>query len=217
MKVALVNGSPRGTKSSSLNILKGLKTYLQEDISIEIEDFMWNLPNSGLKDFEKILSCDAIVFSFPLYIDSIPSNLLQNLVNFEEYIKNNKPLFSKEINVYVTINNGFFDGKQNCLAIENIEYFCDHVGFKYKQGLGIGGGGMLPSIENVPYGHGPKKSIGNELKKLADNIKLSKGSTTTFIEPNFPGFIYKIMAQTGWRKAIKRNGLRKKDIGRRIT
>ena len=56
MKVALVNGSPRGKKASSLSLLGGLKNYLKEaDEALQIQEMMWNKPDSGTKDFDEIL------------------------------------------------------------------------------------------------------------------------------------------------------------------
>lgn len=217
MKIALISGSPRGGKTTSLILLKGLKEYLNKENIEEIIELVWNDSYKGEKDFEEVLSADAIVFAFPLYVDSIPSHLLNVLVNFEEYINKNKDKNYNKANVYAIVNNGFFDGKQNCLALENIGHFCKKVGFNFKGGIGIGGGGMLSSLDNVPFGSGPKKNIGNELSKLAKNIKMQEDNGLIFTEPNFPRFLYKIMAQIGWRNSIKKNGLKLRDLKRKIT
>lgn len=216
MKIGLINGSPKGKSSSSYSLLDGLKKYLiDEEKELEIKEFIWNLPNSGEKDFKEIIKCDAIVFVFPLYVDSIPSHFLRNLVKLEDYIKKNK-VNNKEVNVYTIVNNGFFEGKQNCLALDSIKYFCNHTKLRFMQGIGVGGGGMLSGIEKVPFGHGPKKKIGNSLIEMSTNIILKKEKEISFVEPNFPSFLYKFMAQRGWRNSLKKNGLKTSDINKRL-
>ena len=118
--------------------------------------------------------------------------------------------------VYVILNNGFFEGKQNRLAVENMEHWCNRVGFTMAQGIGIGGGGMLSGIEGVPYGKGPKARIGKALEAMATNILSGQGADFTFMEPNFPGVAYKLAAEIGWRQGIRKNGLKTKDLGRRL-
>lgn len=230
MKTALINGSPKLKNSASLSILTDIKNFLmqerdenkiQSESDIIISEFTWNKPSCSIKDFEDICKCNTIVFSFPLYVDSAPSHLLKILVDFEHYIdeikKSNDMNQLKDINVYAVVNNGFFEGKQNCLAIETIGHWCKRLGFNMAGGIGIGGGGMLLAIKNVPCGSGPKKTIGIELKKLSNSIKSRQNYGISFIEPNFPAFLYKFMAETQWRKSVKANGLKAKDLGRRLV
>lgn len=76
---------------------------------------------------------------------------------------------------------------------------------------------MISDIENIPFGQGPKKRIGIELSKISEKIKSGKGIGIIFVETNFPAVIYKLMAQMGWRRAIRKNGLKVKDLARRLT
>lgn len=52
-------------------------------------------------------------------------------------------------------------------------------------GIGLGGGGMLPSVKNVPLGYGPLTSIGHAFKRLYTLVETSEQ----------------------WRIALKKNGL----------
>lgn len=85
-------------------------------------------------------------------------------------------------------------------------------GLKWGQGLGIGGGGMMTAIKNVPIGQGPKKSLGKAFRELANNILNGTSQENIFISPNFPRILYKLAAEMEWRKAIKANGLKRKDL-----
>lgn len=231
MKIAIINGSPKGKNSNSSYLVNNIKKCISENTdksnvegknntNVSIYEFIWNHNSCPHNDFETILQCDSIVFCFPLYIDSIPSHLLRILIDFENYvieIKKTKYLFLAEINIYVVINNGFYDGKQNHLAIDNIKHWCRHIGFIMAQGIGIGGGGMLPDIKDIPLGHGPKKTIGIELKAMCNNIILRQSGKVTFIEPNFPSLSYKFLVERRWRKIAKTNNLKAKDLNKRLT
>lgn len=203
--------APKKSLSASKEILSILKEYLNGE---ELLEFTWNCPDSGIVDFPQVVECDAIVFAFPLYVDSIPSHLLHNLVNLESYIK--KENIRRKIAVYAIANNGFFDGKQNVPALESMEHWCRKCGLELFQGIGIGGGGMLVGVKNVPNDKGPKKNIGNALKNMAHNILAKQRGERLIVLPNFPGIAYKLMAEYGWRKMVKSNGLKPSDLGRRI-
>ena len=84
------------------------------------------------------------------------------LHQLEEYLVTNK----KEITVYAVVNCGFYEGRQNSLAIAMMENWCHRAGLRWGQGLGIGAGGMLAGIRNVPLGSGPKKNLGRALEQL---------------------------------------------------
>lgn len=158
---------------------------------------------------EQLTGCDALIFAFPLYVDGIPSHLLNCLIQLEMHFSGIK---EKDTVVYALINCGFYEGHQAKLALEMMENWCARAGLKWGQGVGIGAGGMLLSIKNVPLGHGPKKSLGKAFKQLSDNILKRTSAGSIFISLNFPRALYKLAAETGWRLAIKNNGLKTKDL-----
>lgn len=218
MKVTLISGSPNGRKSASFRIVQDLKGYLNNgDCKIDISEILWASPKSEIKDFEEILNSDAIVITFPLYVDSIPSHLLKNLLDFEDYIVSNNIKVSKKVNVYVITNNGFFEGKQNCLVMENIKHVSNHIGFEFKGGLGIGGGGVIPNIEGLPFKNIFKKDTIRELMYMSNNIKEGQSYKTKYIELNVPAFLYKCIVHSIWRISIKSNGLKIKDLNKQLN
>lgn len=208
MEIALINGSPKSNNSTSEFILKELKKLLKSDSTIISEH---QIRNSKLyeKEIEQLTKCDVLVFVFPLYVDGIPSHLLHCLIQLEDIFKNIK---EKEFMVYSLVNCGFHEGHQNKLAIEMMENWCRKTGLKWGQGIGIGSGGMLLSIKNIPSGHGPRKNLDKGLKQFISNILKSSAAENSYITPNFPRFAYKLAGEMGWRKAIKANGLKRKDL-----
>ena len=147
--------------------------------------------------------------AFPLYVDGVPSHLLRCLLKLEESFNKIK---EKDIKVYALVNCGFYEGKQNKLAIEIIENWCEKCGLKWGQGLGIGAGPLLHSVKSGPAEHGPKKNLGKALNIISNNILNKISDNNLFITANFPRFAYKFAAEMGWKKSIKANKLRVKDL-----
>lgn len=208
MKIAFISGSPKIKDSASDCILQELKAFLEHQDNMIIE-FYFRKPQLNTEEMKNLVECDALVFAFPLYVDGIPSHLLNCLAKLESFLLT---LNKKEIKVYSLVNCGFYEGNQNKLAIEIMENWCIKSGLQWGQGVGIGAGGMLPSLKNVPIGNGPKKSLEKALKQIANNILKSTSEENIFITANFPRVGYKFAVERGWRQSIKANGLKRKDL-----
>ncbi len=207
MKIALINGSPKFKDSSSGMLLEIVKEYLYD---VETEMYICNKKQLEQREIENILHADAILFCFPLYIDSIPSHLLRCLIQIQKYIEAN-PL-EKQPMVYAIVNNGFFDGKQDTPAIENICHWSSRCGLKFGQGVGVGGGGMAANLVSIQGEHGPKKNVALAFRALCENIKSGSCGEILSVEPSFPAFAYQFLAEFGWRYGAKKNGLKVKDL-----
>ena len=116
MRVAFINGSPRKSNSISLKLLRALEERLP---GCEISRG-WDTPG------------EAIVIAFPLYVDSLPSNLLRELEAHETGLPPGTP-------VYALANNGFYEGEQNAIAIAILRNWSLRAGLAWGQGAGLGG------------------------------------------------------------------------------
>ncbi|HHY77671.1 MAG TPA: NAD(P)H-dependent oxidoreductase [Clostridiales bacterium] len=208
MRMAFINESPKTKNSASAYLLQDLKLLFLQDDAI-ISDYNFNKPSLSKEEMEQLKDYDIFVFSFPLYFDGIPSHLLNCLIQLESFLASVREI---DIKVYSIVNCGFYEGHQTKLAIEMMENWCSKAGLKWGQGLGIGAGGMLPMIKNVPLGQGPKRNLEKSLRQLANNILNGSSGENMFISPNIPRIFYKFAAEMGWRKSIKANGLKKKDL-----
>ncbi|MEW9096463.1 MAG: hypothetical protein AB2417_15400 [Clostridiaceae bacterium] len=208
MKIAFINGSPKIKDSASGCILQELKAFLEQDSNI-ISEYCFRKPQLSIKEMEQLTEYNVLVFAFPLYVDGIPSHLLNYLLQLEMIFATIK---EKDIIVYSLVNCGFYEGHQNKLAIEIMENWCAKAGLKWGQGIGIGAGGMLPGLKSVTIGHGPKKNLEKALKQLSNNILKGTSEENIFITANFPRVLYKLGAEMGWRQSIKSNGLKRKDL-----
>lgn len=155
MNISIINGSPKSGKSTSGLLIKYL---LQEMGECNAQVFKCTLQTTELA---KIACSDVLVLVFPLYVDSIPSQLLQLLIILEE-LKN----LNHDMMVYCIVNNGFFEGTQNYIAIQQIKNWCAAADVNWGQGVGIGAGEMLPFTANIPLKHGPNKNIGYAINKV---------------------------------------------------
>lgn len=212
MKIAMINGSPKLKESNSSALLKILESSLPK--GHEITYYSLNKKPLTEEQYKTLCHTDVLVFAFPLYIDAIPSHLFRMLVELEAYIKT-EPKTS--ISVYGMVNNGFFEGQQNHIALEILENWCIRCGLSYGQGIGQGAGEMLAFVQNVPLGHGPVKNLGNAINSLVGHIVAKSKGTNLFSVVNYPHFAWQFSAHSFWNSSAKKNGLKKRDILKKLS
>ncbi len=204
MNISIINGSPKPGGSTSELLIKYL---LQEMGECDAQVFRCSMQKAALA---KIASSDVLVLVFPLYVDSIPAQLLQLLIILEELKDLNHSMM-----VYCIVNNGFFEGTQNYIAIQQMKNWCASANLNWGQGIGIGAGEMLPFIADVPLKHGPNKSVGYAIGDLAANLLNRQSGKDRFISPNWPRFLWRIQStKFFWMPRAKSNRLKKQDLYR---
>lgn len=208
MKITLINGSPKAQDSASQCILDDLKPLLSNQ---EIAEIHFKKPLIEEKDKEVLINSDVLIFAFPLYVDSVPSHVLSCLREMEDLLK------SRHIYVYGIVNNGFYEGTQNAPALEVLKHWTHRTGLIWGQGVGVGSGGMLTATKNTPLGKGPKRSLGKAFHSSANNILENRSDDNLYVNANFPRFLYKFMAEVGWNRQGKKNGLEVKDLYKKLT
>lgn len=205
MKISIINGSPKPGKSTSELLIQYFKPLLGENRTT-----VYNICRMDLTEiqFAEIQDSGALIFVFPLYVDSIPSHLLRFLIKLEKQVGNNR-----NAKVYCIINNGFYEGKQNYIASSLMKNWCKAAGLTWGQTVGIGAGEMLPFLKDVPLGHGPNKNIGRALRELAGNVLSLSAGNDLFISPNWPRFLWKIESSLSfWYPRARKNGVKIKSL-----
>lgn len=208
MRIALINASPRGKISTSCKILKEVKALLPEDHDfVEIQA---NKASLTEQQCASLIASDIWVFANPLYIDSLPGHLLAILEQLHSACKENQ---NKNHKVYALINCGFYEADQNKLAVRVYQNWCKRAGLEWCGAVGIGGGGAIGFMPSeMPFNAGPLKPIYNAIVKISECIKNASAMENTYVSFGFPRFLYIKLAHYGWRKAIKENGKKTKDL-----
>lgn len=210
MKITLINGSPKHSGSSSGVILKELAAVLDEH---ELTEISMRKPELTEEIKTGIMDSSCLVFAFPLYVDSIPSHLMSALQQLEKIFQK----MPSDKMVYAIINCGFYEGHQNHIALNIMRCWCRKAGLSWGQGLGIGGGGMIPMLADIPKGKSIKKGFSDAISEIGKNISMGQKAEDRFISPGIPRMMYKLAGQMGWRKQIKDNGLPVKELSRKIS
>jgi len=194
----LINGSPKKNSSNSNYFLNIISKHLDK----------YNLFNIKNKKYDEILNSinesDSIILSFPLYVDSPPSILLE----FLDYIIDQKINLNKKY-VYVIINCGFREGKQNLTALEIIKNWCKEVNATYASIILIGAGEI---VGKEKYKFISRKALKN-LEMFATTIKnheIKEKIITTMDFLNNKAYI--LLGNYSWNKNAKLNGLTKENL-----
>ena len=206
MNIVMVNGSPKVKETVSGYLLSELKTNLGE--SIVVTEYRLTRTNDTTALYQDILSCDAVLFAFPVYVDAIPSHLLRFLTELEQFLHGGPC----QAMVYAIVNCGFIEAKQTRLAIRMMECWCHRAGLRWGRALGVGGGEMIAGLSSIPLGAGPKTSLGHSMDEYIQSLRTLSGGETLFASPNFPRFAFQMAGNHMWNSAAKSHGLTKQDI-----
>ncbi|QQS86683.1 NADPH-dependent FMN reductase family protein [Fusobacterium canifelinum] len=209
MKITIINASPKLKKSNSEILKNYLLNFIKEN---EINEYYSSYFKLDENTKTNIYNSDVLIFIFPLYVDSIPSNLLNLLVKFE-----NEKLINLKTKIYCIVNNGFFEGVQNQLAISQIKCWCKKIDAKWGQGIGVGGGELLRHLKKVPLGSGPLKNLGKSLKILSENILLLKSDKDICINPNYSKALYFLQANISWFIVARKNKLKFRELFKKVN
>ncbi|WP_455715519.1 hypothetical protein [Anaerosporobacter sp.] len=192
-KVMIVNGSPRAVKSNS----KGYADIFLKNCKLETEYF--NITKTNHNELcAKMEEFSDVLFVFPLYVDGIPTTLLNFLKTLEVNTQKNKPVVS------VLINCGFIEYNQNDVAIEMMKLFCKQNNFTFGSVLRIGSG---EAILNTPF----KILVTKKIKRLSSSIykrKYESLQTTMLLSKK----VFIKASTNYWINYGKKNGITKEQM-----
>ena len=207
MKISVINGSPKAIKSNSEILGNYLSSLLKDNEIKKYYSISFRLNNENKNE---IYNSDVLIFLFPLYVDGIPSNLLKLFVEFEK-----EKVVNPATRVYCIVNNGFYEGKQNRLAILQMKNWCEKVKADWGQGIGVGAGELLPYLKKYKLGKGPLKNLGKVLDKFSANILTLKSDEDIYINSNWLKSLYFFQATISWILKGRKNNLRVRELFRK--
>lgn len=208
-KTILFNGSLRGDNSNTSKFLNKLSESIGEEAeTISLVPYL-NKPEELV---QALSGADKIVLGFPMYVDGIPSEVLKVM----ELMEKTCPPGDKKI--YTVVNMGFYESCQIKNVLRQVRKWSQKCGFTYGGGVAIGGGEMMGAlIQTINAPAGPVKYVVEALQTLGAVIGNSSAIDDIYADAyKFPRAAYMFMAGRGWPKAAKQNGLKKKDLLRRI-
>lgn len=204
MKIIIINGSPKTIKSNSEILGNYLFPLLKENNIKKYYSIYFQLND---KTKNEIYNSDVLIFIFPLYVDGIPSNLLKLLVKFEK-----ENVVRPKTKIYCIVNNGFYEGKQNFLALLHMKNWCKKVKAKWGQGIGIGSGELLPYLKKFKLGQGPLKNLEKILSRFSRNILTLNSDKNIYINPNWPKSLYFIQGSFSWILKARKNNIKIREL-----
>lgn len=204
MKIIIINGSPKTIKSNSEILGNYLFPLLKENNIKKYYSIYFQLND---KTKNEIYNSNVLIFIFPLYVDGIPSNLLKLLIKFEK-----ENVIRPKTKIYCIVNNGFYEGKQNFLALLHMKNWCKKVNAKWGQGIGIGSGELLPYLKKFKLGQGPLKNLEKILNRLSRNILTLNSDKNIYINPNWPKSLYFIQGSFSWILKARKNNLKIREL-----
>ena len=208
-RIILLNASLRGDDANSRKFLDRLAGSLgREPELINLSSYLTRQDEL----VQMLLSAGTLVLGMPLYADGIPSQMLRLMESLEQSCQNS------EKNIYCVVNMGFYESHQIGNLLSMVRDWSDKCGFDYCGGLAIGAGEMMGMFMNPKSNaKGPGKNVTGGIDRLARAINTGSRIEDIYADAyRFPRWLYMFAANLGWPKAGKKNGLKKKDLLRRI-
>ncbi len=221
MNIVFLNGSPKPSGGNSAifsEFLKKAIAKIKPDVNFTLLNIRTNMLVEA--DYELFETCDALVIAYPLYMDAFPSHLSSQLLRLEEWFnsrKGEKSAAKNRLVVYGLCNCGFYEGERTSLSFDMLKIWCKKCGLIWGQGAGAGGGELLCTLPQIVMGHGPLRSVGKNISKLALSVVNGLSGENLYSKPDMPRFMFTASANSMiWEAKAKKNGLTKKQMLYRI-
>lgn len=164
--ILILNGSPK-KKSSTSGFLGKVMGFFLAGCNVRYASL--RLPGGYSAILKQLEDIDVLILAVPLYVDGMPSHVLDFMQQAERFCVEHGCRFS----LYVISNNGFIEGTHNKVHLNMYECWCRRAHITWGGGIGIGGGEML-SVLSVYF---PIVFI---VIAACNFIKYSTGTTAAF-------------------------------------
>lgn len=206
--ICFINGSPRGKHSGSNYFISELSKLLKKDLECKVYTIAEIIKNKLI--YEDIILYKKLVLVSPLYVDGLPSKLLEFMCDFDDFLSTKKDL---NIKTYGIINCGFIEGEHASVALDILKNFSTKVNFPWQFGVGIGSGQFTSMTKFAPLKFWLYKPIYNALY----NLKLSLedkplANINLFVHVRMYKKLFIMGAHVVWIIKAKKNNLKLKDL-----
>lgn len=207
-RALLLVGSPGNSRSNSdkvgqylLDRLSGAGWTTDKECIYQVMKGE-NLMNEA---FGKMENADLIVLSFPLYIDSLPSQTIR----FMELANGRGIGGGKGRRLMAICQSGFPESRHNEYALRICSIFARDIGYQWAGGLAVGGGGAIGG-QDLNEGGGILRNLRLALDMTAGALDQGKDVPPEAREltnkGTAPPWLYNWMVNRRWKKEARRNG-----------
>jgi len=210
-RAVLLVGSPKGPNSTSYSLGSYLVEKLKErGITIE-EIYTSRCLNSEEKRANMLRlvdESDLVILAFPLYVDSLHSQLIRALELIAEHERGKPGLNQKR--VVAISNSGFPEATHNDTALTICRLFASEVGFTWAGGLAMGGGGMVhgaPLSEMGGQVRNQVKALEITADALAKGEPIPQEAIVLMSKLGFPRWMYTWMGNRSWKKEAREHNV----------
>lgn len=209
-KLLIINGSPRNDKGASATLIEDMKPYIKVPYEV--------CYSGGLNDFNEELiphlkEADGIMFVYPVYVDSLPSNLTYCL----KYIYDNKDSIGikKDAKIFVYAQCGLHEANQTETSIEIVKNWAQRMELQFVQAVGFGASGTLLGAKKFAAGEGIKRDMPTIIETLMKAVETGQGGENQYATVTISREEYQAASEAAWRKLAARNGLEEIDLDKR--
>ena len=214
--VLLLNGSPKGEKSNSRQIGKFLVDRLEEKGLKAEEAFITRLIKSPEKIetlSELVNTADIIVFTSPLYVDSLPSFTIRAMELILDHRKAHSQTGSPLL--VAVMNCGFPEKEHMEIALRIIKNFSEEANLRWGGAIAVGMG-MAMDGQALTERNGMTRNLTKGLSlaasALAEGEPVSEEAEKLAAKPFMPLFMAKSMlrlfGKRMWSSRAENNGVK---------
>ncbi len=213
MRIAAINGSPRGEESDSRELITTLQGAIGKGHEWLIVSQIQQERNPNDSILDTISTCDALVVAFPVYMDALPASLMRFLGRYAARAARSGAIRRGQ-RVFAMANCGFYEGEHCEVSLDIMRRYCESCGLVWAGGIGVGTGEMLRKIKTRRPDSGPKKPVYRAVKAVANAIVLDKNARLIENILTHHGVSWSAYRRAGdreWKARMRKNGLKKKD------
>ena len=215
-QAAVISASPKtsGMISSTVFADMAAEAILAKGAAATQIDVRTAMKDGTCADaYTAMQDADALILVFPLYFFCLPGMLMRFL---QDYAATAKPHQGQR--VWCIVNCGFYEPEINDEAVRVVQSFCRHIGAAFRFGVTISCGSMLASMRSASFMKESAAALDAALSAIADDV-LDSGTipdTPIRIKANINRRFYYFMGSLGWKRMARKNGLKKKDLYRKV-
>jgi hypothetical protein len=157
------------------------------------------------KAFEKMDNADLVILSFPLYIDSLPSQTIR----FLEMAGARGPGARKGQRFMATCQSGFPESHQCDYALKVCSIFARDAGYRWVGGLAVGGGGAIGG-RDLNEGGGMLRNLRTALdmtaKAMDQGAEVPSEARELTNKGIAPPWLFNWIVNRRWKNEGRKNG-----------